>query len=83
MKTLFEKRVDKLMSYHESDLKPASKSTFELGEYHSDALKRICILEGKTQVSMMRTLIEERLVDFGVDIVGDPGFLYRIIEQEA
>jgi hypothetical protein len=80
MTWIIEKRVKKLIEWHEKEDKPVHvrKLTLELGDAHSEALHRLCILEGMTKTALIRHLIALHVRALGDDLVMDePVGLYE------
>jgi hypothetical protein len=81
MDWILENRLKKLIDYHESDTGTSPKKlTLELGDMHTDALQRICILEGLTKTAMIRHLIIQHVQALGPGaVIDDPALLYDLL----
>ena len=72
MTWIIEQRIKELIQYHEGeDIRHPRKLTIELGDLHSDALNRLCILEGMTKTALIRHLIAQHVLELGGQAVMD------------
>ena len=83
MISVFEDRVKKLVEYHEAgEQHHPKKVTIELGDMHTDALQRLCILEGMTKTALIRHLIAVHVRELGDEaVMGNPSQLYDLGRQ--
>ena len=83
MDWILESRVKKLIDYHEQEEhKHPKKLTLELGESHTDALQRLCILEGMTKTALVKHLIALHVQQLGDGVVMDnPSELYELFRR--
>jgi ribosomal protein S15P/S13E len=85
MTWIIEQRIKELIQYHEGeDVQHPRKLTIELGDLHSDALNRLCILEGMTKTALIRHLIAQHVLELGGQAVMDsPADMYNIIARSS
>ena len=83
MNFILENRVKKLIDYHQEEgRKNPKKLTLELGETHSDALQRLCILEGMTKTALIKHLIIRHVEELGDGaVMDDPSQLYELFRR--
>lgn len=85
MTWMLEQRVRKLIQYHEcEEHNHAQKITIELGDIYSDALHRLCILEGMNKTALIRHLIAQHVLNLGGQAVMDnPSDMFDIIARAS
>jgi hypothetical protein len=85
MTWIIEHRIKELIQYHEGEeVEHPKKLTIELGNLHSDALHRLCILEGMTKTALIRHLIAQHVLQLGGQAVMDsPADMYELVRMAS